>query len=180
MVRAGRRAVGVARPAEPAIAFGQEPKRRPEARRLHRDPLENLPRRLGAAASQRDARQTERRERGNRRVGRMRRIVGVSHRLRRGDRSGPCFLRPFMVPFLELGVAEPQPGRTELGRDVGHAAQAGGKPGTAATFTLQERSIVGPAPLRWIQIREPRVTPFGLVIEQVGVIRETECRDPVA
>ena len=178
MVGAVRRAVGIARPAECGIAFGQQPERRPEARRLHRDPFENLPRLLGMAASQRDARQTERRVGGNRRVGGVRRRLGGARRLRRRDRTVPRLLRAIVVPFLELGVAEPQPRRTELGGELEHASQAGGERGPAATFTLQERSIVDPAPLRRIQLREPHVTAVGLLVEQVGVIGEAEGRDP--
>ena len=142
--------------------------------------FEDLTRLLGMAASQRDARQPERRVGGNRRVGGVQRRIGGARRLRRRDGTVPRLLRAIVVPLLEFGVAEPEPRRTELRGELEHASQAGGERGPAATFTLKQRSIVDPAPLRRMQLREPHVAAVGLLIEQVGVIGEAKGRDPLA
>ncbi len=96
--------------------------------------------------------------------------------IRFGERlnAPPCLFGGVVASPFEFGLAEPPPGRTEVGRRGGHLPQSGGQPLRIAPLALRQGAEIGPAPRCAPQRLGYRVAPLGLLVEHVGVVGEAK------
>ena len=154
----------------------------PEPRRFPGDVLQYRPRTVRVALHHGEAGEAESRVGGDRSAGRAHGLDRLRRFPRLSERQGaaPGLGGALVASGLELRLAEPPPGRAELGGGGGGLSQSGDQPAGVAPCALRQRTVVRPAPGVAAQLFGDCIGTVRLVVEHVGVIRDAERPDRLA